>query len=102
MAVSLGQGPAIKVKDSGMISHAGLVREMRSRAEENNIPYQLEVLERGSTDARSIQIAGAGSAAGCISIPSRYVHTQSEIVDTSDVEHAVQLLVEVLSNPINL
>ena len=102
MAVDLGGGPAIKVKDSGMISHAGLVRQMRSRAEENNIPYQMEVLERGSTDARSIQIAGAGSAAGCLSIPCRYVHTQSEIVDAADVENSVQLLVEMLTNPINL
>jgi endoglucanase len=102
MAVDLGAGPAIKVKDSGMISHAGLVRQMRSRAEENNIPYQMEVLERGSTDARSIQIAGAGCAAGCISIPCRYVHTQSEIVDANDVENSVQLLAEILSNPIIL
>ncbi len=102
MAVDLGAGPAIKVKDSGMISHAGLVRQMRSRAEERNIPYQMEVLERGSTDARSIQIAGAGCAAGCISIPCRYVHTQSEMVDANDVENTVQLLVEILSNPITL
>ena len=102
MAVDLGAGPAIKVKDSGMISHAGLVRLMRLRAEEASIPYQLEVLERGSTDARSIQIAGAGCAAGCISIPSRYVHTPSEMVDAADVENSVQLLVEILSKPINL
>jgi putative aminopeptidase FrvX len=102
MAVDLGAGPAIKVKDSGMISHAGLVRLMRTRAEEADIPYQLEVLERGSTDARSIQIAGAGCAAGCISIPSRYVHTQSEIVDAGDVEQSIQLLVEILSSPIKL
>ncbi len=30
MAVNLGDGPAIKVKDGGMIAHAGLVRAMRS------------------------------------------------------------------------
>ena len=44
------------------------------------------MLEGGSTDARSIQIAGPGSAAGCISIPTRYVHTVSEVVDAQDVE----------------
>ena len=102
MAVNLGEGPAIKVKDSGMISHAGLVRAMRSRAEEAGIPYQLEVLVGGSTDARSIQIAGPGSAASCISIPCRYVHSQSETVDANDVENSVKLLVEVLSKPIDL
>ncbi len=102
MAVALGDGPAIKVKDSGMISHTGLVHLMRSRAEEIEIKYQMEVLERGSTDARSIQIAGSGSAAGCISIPCRYVHTQSETLDANDVEHTVQLLVAILSQPIEL
>lgn len=102
MAVSLGEGAAIKVKDSGMIAHAGLVRLMRRRAEDADIPYQLEVLDGGSTDARSIQIANAGAAAGCISIPCRYVHTPSETVDARDVEASVQLLVEILSHPIDL
>lgn len=102
MAVKLGDGPAIKVKDSGMIAHAGLVRVMRQRAEESSIPYQLEVLDGGTTDARPIQIAGPGSAAGCISIPCRYVHTQSETVHAGDVENAVRLLIEILSKPLEI
>jgi tetrahedral aminopeptidase len=102
MDVRLGAGPAIKVKDSGMIAHAGLVRLMRQRAQEAGIPYQLEVLDGGATDARSMQIAGPGSAAGCISIPCRYVHTQSEMVDADDVRGAVQLLVSLLANPLTL
>jgi len=102
MAVNLGDGPAIKVKDSGMIAHSGLVRAMRQCAEESGIPYQLEVLDGGSTDARSMQIAGPGSAAGCISIPCRYVHSQSETVDINDVENSIKLLVELLSKPLQL
>lgn len=102
MDVNLSAGPAIKVKDSGMIAHVGLVRLMRQRAEEAGIPYQLEVLEGGSTDARSIQIANAGSAAGCISIPCRYVHSQSETVDADDVENSIRLLAEILAKPIEL
>ena len=102
MAVSLGKGAAIKVKDSGMIAHAGLVRLMRQRAEEANIAHQMEVLTGGTTDARPMQIANAGCAAGCISIPCRYVHTQSETVDANDVEACIQLLVEILAKPIEL
>lgn len=102
MSVRLGDGPAIKVRDSGMIAHAGLVRLMRRRAEEAGITHQMEVLDGGSTDARPMQVAGPGCAAGCISIPCRYVHTPSETVDARDVEGAVQLLVAVLSNPIEL
>lgn len=102
VAMKIGAGPAIKVKDRGMVSHAGLVRLMRQRAQEANIPHQMEVLIAGSTDARAMQIAGPGCAAGCISIPTRYVHTQSETVDTTDVENSINLLVEILNNPIDL
>ena len=102
MDVRLGDGPAIKVKDSGMIAHAGLVRLMRRRAEEAGIAYQLEVLEGGTTDAKPIQLAGPGAAAGCISIPCRYIHTPSETVDARDVEGAIQLLVTVLEGAIDL
>ncbi len=102
MSVSLGKGTAIKVKDSGMIAHTGLVRVMKQRAEAAGIPYQLEVLTAGTTDARPIQIANGGAAAGCISIPCRYVHSQSEMVDAADVENSVRLLVEILANPIDL
>jgi tetrahedral aminopeptidase len=102
MAVALGEGPAIKAKDSGMISHVGLVRLMRQRAEEAGIAYQIEVLTGGSTDARAMQIAGPGCAAGCISIPCRYVHSVSETVDSGDVVGCVGLLTAVLSHPIEL
>jgi endoglucanase len=98
----LGKGPAIKIKDSGMIAHHGLVKLMKRRAEEADIAYQLEVLERGSTDARAMQVSNAGTAAGCISVVCRYAHSQSETVDAGDVEGAVQLLVEILSKPIEL
>jgi len=102
MAVKLGEGAAIKVKDSGMIAHVGLVSIMKQRAEAAGIPYQLEVLTGGTTDARSMQISNGGAAAGCISIPCRYVHSQSETVDADDVENCVRLLVEILANPIEL
>jgi putative aminopeptidase FrvX len=59
-------------------------------------------LEFGSTDARSMQIAGPGSAAGCVSIPCRFVHSQSETVDASDVDNAIKLLVSLLSEKIDL
>ncbi|MCO5196437.1 MAG: M20/M25/M40 family metallo-hydrolase [Anaerolineae bacterium] len=102
MQMKLGDGPGIKIKDMGMIAHQGLARLMQRRAEEAGIPYQPEVLLVGSTDARAMQIAGPGSAAGAISVPNRYTHTTSEVVDAADVENSVRLLVEILSRPIVL
>jgi endoglucanase len=36
----------------------------------------------------------AGVATGLVSIPLRYMHTPSEVVDLEDVERCVQLFVE--------
>ncbi len=102
MPVALGKGPAIKVMDSGMLAHPGVKRWMMDTAERLGIEYQLEVLEIGGTDARAIQTSGAGVPTGCLSIPTRYVHTPSEMVDYGDVLGSVKLLVALLSNEIAL
>lgn len=102
MQVTLGKGPGIKVRDGGMLSDPRVVRWMVAGAEKAGLPYQLEVLERGSTDAAAIQLARAGVAAGCLSIPCRYIHSPSEMVDYRDVQNAVRLLVELLSQPVRL
>jgi putative aminopeptidase FrvX len=102
MAVALGAGPAIKVMDSGMLAHPAVKELMVKRAEAAHIPYQLEILRRGTTDAYAIQVARAGVPSGCISIPCRHVHTPSEMVDINDVQNAVKLLVEILRQPIDL
>ncbi|RLC75601.1 MAG: M42 family peptidase [Chloroflexi bacterium] len=96
MAVELGKGPAIKIKDAGMIAHPAVRDLMIQQAKKAEIPYQLEVLERGTTDAAAMQLVRAGVPSGCLSVPCRYVHTPSEMVDEQDVENSVQLLLEVL------
>jgi endoglucanase len=100
MAVKLGEGPAVKVQDRGMIAHPKVRRLLVERAEEAEIPYQLEVLERGTTDAAAVQLVRSGVPAGCLSIPCRYVHSPSEMVEESDVEKGVRLLLEVLQKPL--
>ena len=102
MDVSLGNGPAIKVRDSGMLSDPRVVDWMVSTADESKLPYQLEVLEAGTTDARAIQLTRAGVPAGCISIPCRYVHAPSEMVDYRDVQGAVHLLLALIKQKVNL
>ncbi|MEL7644243.1 MAG: M42 family metallopeptidase [bacterium] len=102
MEVTLGKGPTVKVRDSGMLSDPRVVRWMRKTAEKAGISYQLEVLEAGSTDARSIQVTRSGVPVGVISIPCRYVHSPSEMVDYQDVVNSVKLLVALLSERIVL
>ncbi len=100
--VKMGQGPAIKVMDRGMLAHPGLKRWMMDTATRHKIPYQMEVLTLGTTDARAMQLTHEGSAAGAISIPCRYVHTPSEMLSYSDVQNAVKLLLALLAEPAKL
>ncbi len=93
MAVKLGGGAAIKIKDSSVICDSRLVEKMASVAGENNIKYQYEVLTAGGTDTASMQLAGAGCKAGCISIPTRYIHSAVETIDVSDAFAAKDLVV---------
>jgi tetrahedral aminopeptidase len=102
LSMKLGAGPCIKVADPGLIAHSGVKELLIRTAEAHGIPYQLEVLDGGTTDASAIQLAGGGVAAGCVSIACRYVHTSSEMVEMSDVENAVGLLVALLQNPIDV
>ena len=102
MAVALGKGPAIKIRDGGMLADPKIVEWMITAAEKLRIPYQREILEGGTTDARVMQITRAGMPAGCVSIPCRYVHSPSEMVDIRDVQLSVKLLAELISNPIQL
>lgn len=92
----IGAGPAIKVMDSaggvlGLISHPRVRELLVSTAEEEKIPYQMEVLPRGSTDAATIHLTREGVPSGVISIPTRYAHSY-EVLDVDDVVNSVKLL----------
>jgi endoglucanase len=100
--VGLGKGPAIKVKDGGMIADPRVVAWMEKGAKQAKIPFQREILIGGSTDARAIQLSRSGVPSGCVSIPCRYVHSPSEMVDLNDVKNSVKLLVHLLERPVKL
>jgi len=102
MEMALGKGPCIKIQDVGAISDPRVVQWMIRAAEKNKIPYQREVLLFGGTDAHAMQISRAGVPAGCLSIPTRYVHSPSEMVDYGDVQNSVKLLTAILGTPIDL
>jgi putative aminopeptidase FrvX len=100
LSVSLGSGPAIKIRDGGMLSDPRIIDWMTRTADRARIPYQREVLLGGTTDARAMQLVRGGIPVGCISIPCRYVHSPSEMIDIRDVENAVKLVVALLGSPV--
>ena len=102
MAVALGDGPAIKVRDASFIADPRVIDWMVNEAKAQGLPYQMEVLEAGGTDGAAIQRTRAGVPAGCLSIPCRYIHTPSEMVDLDDLEQCVVLLTGLLEKAIEL
>ena len=101
MEVALGKGPAIKIMDRRMIVHPMVRSWLENTARTHDIPFQLEVLEYGTTDASAVQVSRAGVPAGTVSIPCRYVHTPSQVADCNDARNAVRLLVNALSSELS-
>ncbi len=95
-----GKGPCIILTDAsgrGIITHPQVKELLIQVAEEEEIPYQLEVSEGGTTDATAIHLTREGIPTGVISPPSRYIHTPVSVVNIQDVENAVKLILAVLN-----
>ncbi|MGA3007254.1 MAG: M42 family metallopeptidase [Opitutaceae bacterium] len=90
--VRLGGGPIIC---RGANINPKVFALLSECAKKLKIPHQFEADPRPTgTDARAIQMGRGGVATGLVSVPLRYMHTPSEVVDLDDVENCVQLLVE--------
>ena len=88
---SVGKGPAIGM---GAILSRKMSKELIAAAEEEKIPYQLEVMSGGhtGTNADSIVVAQDGVESCCVSIPLRYMHTPIETISVDDVDKTAQLI----------
>jgi endoglucanase len=98
--VKLGAGPAIKYYDAADWTGAPVPRRLTQRLEQAadgaGIGYQREVLFGGGTDAWTIATSGQGVLAGCVSIPSRYIHSAIGCVHLDDLEGCVGLVLAFL------
>lgn len=87
----LGSGPVIARGSTLSSKISGMLIET---AEAEGIDYTLEASGRGThTDADAIQLARGGIASGVVSIPLRYMHSSVELVQLSDVEAVIELIV---------
>ena len=89
----VGEGTAIKVYDSGVIVPRRVVDHLVEVAAARDIPFQMEIMSRGGTDTRELQLSGDGALAGCVSIPTRYVHQVVETCHPADLDASVDLVV---------
>lgn len=92
MAVDMGKGPAVKVMDRSVICTPAVCAALERAAHDCGVATQREILQFGGTDTAALQKARAGVQAGAVSIPTRYIHSPSEMCAVSDVEDAAKLL----------
>jgi putative aminopeptidase FrvX len=96
--VKLGKGPSLGIADSGLITHPKVLKLLIDTAEENKIPYQLEAGLAGSTDASRIALAREGVPSGPLSIPTRYIHSPTSMINLTDVENVIKLTLAAVKN----
>lgn len=89
----LGEGAAIKIMDSSVVSDYRMVEFMKATAKSKKIKWQPEILHAGGTDTAALQQrTPGGSIAGAISIPTRYIHQVTEMANKSDLDNCIKLL----------
>jgi len=98
MAVELGKGAAIKVMDRSIICHPEIRTGLIEAAKKASVPYQLEIMTDGGTDAGAIHLSREGVKTGGISIPTRYIHSPSEMASIDDINNVIKLLCEYVNN----
>lgn len=85
-----GSGANLSV---GPMTNPTLLRQLTEAAGRENIPYTLSASGRYTgTDADALTLVRAGVPTGVVSIPNRYMHSPSEMVDERDVKACIDIL----------
>jgi putative aminopeptidase FrvX len=92
----LGGGPGMFLLDSSMIPNRKFRDFMFRIADETGISLQPDVLTGYGEDGAEIQRFDSGRPSVNITVPTRYLHSHTGIIQRSDFDEAVQLLIEVL------
>lgn len=88
----VGKGVGVTFGNPSAMLDEYLVDEMVKTCEDNAIDYQRDVMDRGGTDASSMNRAYYGTRVAGISIVDRYPHSQSSVISKHDVECAIELV----------
>lgn len=98
-SLKLGKGPAITIAEAsgrGVITHPRVKEILIKTAKRKKIPYQIDVLEGGMTDAAIIYLTKEGIPSGAVSIPTRYIHSSTGVFDIRDVKNTIKLVIDSL------
>ncbi len=92
----LGKGPVIVIRDGSMIPNLRLRDLFIETAEELQIPYQFDLLDRGGTDSGAIHLHRRGVPNLVIAVPTRHIHSHAGVMHRDDYDRAVELVTAVI------
>lgn len=96
---ALGKGAVL---DIGPFAHPRVNQRLREIASTHQIPYELQAHGSYSgTDADEIALVREGIPTAIISVPNRYMHSPSEMIDLDDVENIIRWFALYSQNPTN-
>lgn len=88
----LGDGPVVSFMDGRTIYDKNLYQLAMNTAKENEINIQTKTAIAGGNDAGAVQTSGKGSRVMAVSLPCRYIHSASSVVNCNDIEDTRKLL----------
>lgn len=86
-----GDGPAISLMDRSTIYDKDLTELLLHIGQKESIPCQIKKYISGGNDAGHIHKSRAGVKCAAMSIPSRYIHTASNVIRADDYENTYRL-----------
>jgi len=93
---ALGKGPSVFVFDGSMIPNSKLVEWTLKVAKETGIPVQFESVSGYGEDGAALQKSGQGVPAINLGLPTRYAHSQLGVMDRSDYDQLLKLVVQLI------
>ena len=88
--VPFGSGANLAV---GPMTSPAILRQMQDAAGREGIPYTLSASGRYTgTDADALTLVRSGVPTAVVSIPNRYMHSPSEMVDARDVRACIDII----------
>ncbi len=89
---AVGEGISVTLGDPSAMLDEYLVEEMLSCCEEKGIKYQRGVMDRGGTDASSMNLSGAGVRVAGIALVDRYPHSKCSVISKDDLRAGIELV----------
>ncbi len=93
-SVLLGKGPtitAVEASGRGVIVPEDMKNKVIEIAKKEKIPYQIDAIVGGMTDATIVQLTKEGIKVAGIGVPCRYIHSPIETASKEDIQNAIKL-----------